>query len=184
MTDGPAPQASHPDPVRLHFIEALARRAAQQEGAARALIEARLAELRAEMTTACDAGGEHRHAAPPAPARRTPLAALLEELSAHATPSSTAPAARAADIEPPPLRHFKATRDRLVSQQRLADLQARAPRNAGPLNSQRLVHRALSLMQDVSPEYLHRFVSYVDTLLWLDQATGGGVLPEAGGKRP
>ncbi|WP_140631705.1 DUF2894 domain-containing protein [Methylibium rhizosphaerae] len=183
MTDRRAPQASPADPVRLHFIEALARRAAQQEGAARALIEARLAELRAETPPVGDTGVPHRDAAPPAPARRTPLAALLEELCAHATPSSTAPAARTADMELPPLRHFKATRDRLVSQQRLADLQARAPRNAGPLNSQRLVHRALSLMQDVSPEYLHRFVSYVDTLLWLDQATDGGVLPEAGGKR-
>jgi hypothetical protein len=177
MTEGGATEVWHGDPVRRHFIEALARRAALQEGAARALIEARLAELRAETPTAGDTAPTT-----PTTTRRTPLAALLEEL-AHATPWAAPAAGRAADIEPPPLRHFKATRDRLVSQQRLADLQARAPRNAGPLNSQRLVHRALSLMQDVSPEYLHRFVSYVDTLLWLDQATGGGVLPEAGGKR-
>ena len=29
--------------------------------------------------------------------------------------------------------------------------------------------RALQLMQDVSPDYLQRFMSYADTLLWLEQ---------------
>jgi len=33
------------------------------------------------------------------------------------------------------------------------------------------VLRSLSLMQEVSPDYLRRFLSHVDTLLWLEQAT-------------
>ena len=31
-----------------------------------------------------------------------------------------------------------------------------------------LVLRSLSLMRDLSPDYLNRFVGYVDTLLFLD----------------
>lgn len=44
------------------------------------------------------------------------------------------------------------------------------PENAGPLNSQMLVTHSLSIMRQLSPDYLNRFVSYVDTLLWLTQA--------------
>lgn len=45
-----------------------------------------------------------------------------------------------------------------------------APEDAGPLNAHRLVVKALETMQDVSPEYLGRFVNYIETLLWLEQA--------------
>ncbi len=48
------------------------------------------------------------------------------------------------------------------------------PENAGPLNSHHLVHRSLLLMRDLSPEYLNRFMTYVDTLLWVDQLNGAG----------
>ena len=44
-----------------------------------------------------------------------------------------------------------------------------APKNAGPINSHMLVLRALTLMRDISPDYLNRFTSYVDTLLALNQ---------------
>ena len=42
------------------------------------------------------------------------------------------------------------------------------PKNAGPINSHNLILRSLSMMQEISPEYLSRMVSYVDTLLLLD----------------
>ena len=44
------------------------------------------------------------------------------------------------------------------------------PAEAGPLNPQRLATRSLATMRDLSPHYLSRFVSYVDTLFWLEQA--------------
>ncbi len=50
-----------------------------------------------------------------------------------------------------------------------------APENPGPLNPQMLVIRSLVAMRDLSPEYLNRFVAYIDTLLWLDQAGGSTV---------
>jgi hypothetical protein len=44
------------------------------------------------------------------------------------------------------------------------------PENSGHLNSQMLVTRSLCIMRDLSPSYLNRFVSYIDTLLWLERA--------------
>jgi hypothetical protein len=38
------------------------------------------------------------------------------------------------------------------------------------MNSQHLVLRALQAMRDLSPDYLQGFMSYVDTLIWLEQA--------------
>ena len=45
-----------------------------------------------------------------------------------------------------------------------------APENAGPLNSHLLVIRTLNTLGEIAPDYLNRFVSYVDTLLWLEHA--------------
>lgn len=41
---------------------------------------------------------------------------------------------------------------------------AQVPADAGPLNSGVLVHRAITLMRDVSPGYLQHFIAYLDTL--------------------
>jgi hypothetical protein len=47
---------------------------------------------------------------------------------------------------------------------------ARGPANAGPLNSHALVLRSLATMREISPEYLRRFLLYVETLQWLETA--------------
>ncbi|MBE9540185.1 MAG: DUF2894 domain-containing protein [Proteobacteria bacterium] len=44
------------------------------------------------------------------------------------------------------------------------------PEGAGPLNPQKLIVQSLASMRDLSPHYLNRFVSYIDTLLWLEEA--------------
>ena len=38
------------------------------------------------------------------------------------------------------------------------------------MNSQHLVLRSLELMRDVAPDYLQGFMSYIDTLIWLEHA--------------
>ena len=48
-----------------------------------------------------------------------------------------------------------------------------APTDSGPLNPQKLAIRSLEAMRDLSPAYLGRFISYVDTLFWLER-TGDG----------
>jgi hypothetical protein len=68
------------------------------------------------------------------------------------------------------LEFFKRTWSRLSADQRLAQSRATLPDNAGPLNSQHLVHRSLVLMRDLSPEYLEHFVGYIDALQWVEQS--------------
>ncbi|MBS1191563.1 MAG: hypothetical protein H6R10_3355 [Rhodocyclaceae bacterium] len=70
------------------------------------------------------------------------------------------------------LTYFRDTWSKLGVEQQLAEALAQAPENAGPLNSHLLVLESLKRMRDISPDYLGRFMAYVDALLWLDQASG------------
>nr|WP_295079880.1 DUF2894 domain-containing protein [uncultured Roseateles sp.] len=74
-----------------------------------------------------------------------------------------------APAEPQELQFFRRTWARLSVDRQLAQSRQALPQNAGPLNSHHIVHRTLSLMQQISPAYLEHFVGYVDSLLWLDQ---------------
>ena len=47
-----------------------------------------------------------------------------------------------------------------------------APTDCGPLNPQMLAIRSLDTMRELSPRYLARFVAYIDTLFWLERASG------------
>lgn len=53
---------------------------------------------------------------------------------------------------------------------RVSKVIAAHPRTSGPLNSLRLTVESLDIMAQLSPRYLNRFVSYVDTLLWLEHS--------------
>jgi hypothetical protein len=81
--------------------------------------------------------------------------------------SSTAPAFPAGELKA--LDEVRNTWARLDAEQRLEQALAQVPANAGPLNSYQLVLRTLILMRDVSPEYLQRFMTHVDALLWLER---------------
>jgi hypothetical protein len=76
------------------------------------------------------------------------------------------------------LRYFRSCWSKLRVDQQLSQALAQAPRNAGPLNSHLLVLQSIKLMREISPEYLNRFMSYADTLLWLDQADSGSAPPQ------
>jgi hypothetical protein len=67
------------------------------------------------------------------------------------------------------VRHFRNDLARLSIDRQVAQALEQAPKNAGPINSHMLVLRSLALMRDIAPDYLDRFMSYVDTLLILDQ---------------
>lgn len=73
------------------------------------------------------------------------------------------------------LSYFRDTWSKLSVEQQLTEALAQAPENAGPLNAHLLVLESLKRMRDISPAYLNRFISYVDALLWLDQANGFGM---------
>lgn len=155
--------------VRSLFLEALERRAAAQTGQVRRLLDARLAALKAEYTQHAGArSGGPAEVTAPAPRPQGALAALAGEL-ARAHGPAPAEGAVIARRELHTLQRFRATWTRLSAEERLRQALAQVPAQAGPLNSHHLVHRALVLMQGTSPEYLQRFVPYVDALLALDQ---------------
>ena len=171
------------DRVHARFAQAFARRAGAHAGELRRVLDDKLALLRArfagsqEATTDVDTPRSIAvpHAAP------GPLAELVDHAARQKAGSvpTTATASRASTTskpdagtaaDPKTLQFFKRTWSRLSADQRLAQSRASLPDNAGPLNSHHLVHRSLTLMRELSPEYLERFVGYVDALQWLEQA--------------
>jgi hypothetical protein len=175
------------DPVRFRFMEALARRAATHHGEARRILDAKLAPLLAaygdHLEEAQRAGNPMAAGGPgtkqEAPSARGPLAELVDHIARHAPAPGDGSAANEVvpGLAPAPelktLSYFKSTWSRLSADRRLTQSLAKVPENAGPLNSHHLVHRSLLLMRDLSPEYLNRFMTYVDTLLWVDQVNAG-----------
>jgi hypothetical protein len=127
------------------------------EFAARRAVLAGLSEL-VDRLGRSPASALHTHLATPVAARppRTPMTAPLPPLKAVTT--------------------FKGTWSRLRAEQRLRQALAQVPPGAGPLNTSQLVNRALQAMRDLSPDYLDAFMSHVDTLQWLEQASGAGDL--------
>lgn len=204
--------AARLDLVGFGVIEALARRAAAQQGEARQRLMLRIEELLARhaaklpIRPAAEASDEHV-------ARRAVLAGLSElvdrlgrspgsRVPAPSPPRRTAlPGSEAPKAEPPshaapqaPRRNavaaFKGTWSRLRAEQRLRQALAQVPAMAGPLNSSHVINRTLQAMRDLSPEYLDSFMLHVDTLLWLEHASGAGDLtmcattPSEGGRGP
>lgn len=165
------------DPVRFRFIEAVARRAAAHEGEARRLLDERLRHLLAVYDADLAKAATAKKKTPPA----TPLAGGLTELLAHVAERTGVAegSATAGTSDLKSLRYFRSTWSRLSADRRLNQSQAKVPENAGPLNSQHLVHRAITLMRDASPDYLNRLMSYIDTLTWIDQANASAPPPAA-----
>lgn len=103
-------------------------------------------------------------------APRSPLAQLNQHIARLSPPGDE-------------LRSVQAFREgwaRIATEDQVTQAVQRGPENAGPLNSHMLVLRTLRLMQELSPEYLRRFVAHADSLLWLDQA--GARLKQPAGK--
>lgn len=149
------------DPLRYARIRALSRRAADRDGGLRRVLDARIAEL----ASACMASLDASHAGPARDNPRQPARNAFATLHERLTADTASPKAQAATTALDELHRASATA-RARSQVRQA-LDS-APQDAGPLNSTLLVHRALTLMRDVSPDYLQAFMGYVDTLAWLD----------------
>jgi hypothetical protein len=144
-------------------ISALQQRAVQHSGAARQAIEARLLQLRQASSLA---NAEDPAVAAPADRlsdrlsdRVSPLAALVAHMARQQPPAG----------ELKTVRDHRGTWAQLGVQQRLTQTLAQVPDNAGPLNTQRLMHQALSLMGETSPAYLQHFMAHVEALLALDQ---------------
>ena len=147
---------------RLDLIEALHARAAAHQGEARRMLEARISALVAE----CEAVPAHAAVvgtgAAPEPGV---LAALADELAARQRQRDEGAGRQ---VALPALEASRRTWARLRTEAQLRQSLEQMDEDAGPLNSGRLVHRALTLMQQCSPGYLQHFVAYVDALSSLE----------------
>lgn len=165
--------AARLDPVRARFIEALERRAASQSGTARELLNATLSELiarnSASIGDAVSAVTPKDRAPAPGPLRE--LADLMNDPANGRVRPST----------PEMLDYFRRTWATVRTESQLRQSLVQVPQNAGPLNSSSLVHRALSLMRELSPGYLQHFLSYVDALSWMEQP---GIADAVASKEP
>lgn len=133
------------------------------------------------------ADGRTSLAAKPGP-HQGPVGELLVYLNSHsvaekaqAWQQETASPAPAYP-ELPAIDYFQKTWERLRTRRQLQTSQEQVPDNAGPLNSSNLVHRSLSLMREVSPGYLQHFLTYVDTLSWLEETDASEESVGKGGK--
>lgn len=193
---GPARAAANADLVAARIIAGLASRAAAAHGEARLLLTRRVEALSAELAAATSPVGPAEQVAAAAAARSLSLAGLSELVDRLGrSPAPQAPAflptrpdaarlaavpgiATPASAAPPTslraVTAFKSTWSRLRAEQRLRQALAQVPAMAGPLNSAHVVARALQAMRELSPEYLHACMAHIDTLLWLDQASGAG----------
>jgi Protein of unknown function (DUF2894) len=93
-----------------------------------------------------------------APAEPRNLADLLAYIARHTAPAGELKA----------VRDYRGTWVRLGMEQRLRQSGTQVPDNAGPLNTQRLLHQALTVMRDASPAYFQQFMGHVETLLALE----------------
>lgn len=164
------------DPVRFHRLDALEKRAAAFDGDARALLDARLATLLegfAEILARAGeaaAASETEEASAQAPARGA-LGGLVEQLARDAQ-------ADRRGVDPELIDYFRTMWSKVRTEQQYRQSLDQVPRNAGPLNSNSLVHRSLATMRELSPEYLQQFMSYIDALAWLEDLAGGGAQPD------
>lgn len=103
-----------------------------------------------------------------------PVTALLRQqeqkvLASHGIETPSAPAADSRPRELKALRQVRAKQQSQRKRQRIEQAIHQTPSDAGPLNSHRLVTRALETLRDLSPAYLDHLVTQVDTLMWLEK---------------
>lgn len=184
--------AEQAEPVRWRFLEALARRTVATGGRARALLDARLDTLVADLATRLDARAAAAATGSPAWPAPTARSALVAPPARSAAAALAMPPARPRNPAPGPLARLATALDgdrpgpatgelqasrlfghgwaRLAAEAQLQRAQAALPPQAGPLNSERLVLAALQRLQVLSPDHLARLMAEVQALRWLARA--------------
>lgn len=184
------------DPVRFRYLEALAERMQAQPASVRQVLTHKLGEAVADYRLRVDRAQE---AAPSkakpvaidiaarSPSRSRSLLAQLNHDIAERT-RHPAPDALSHDMAGEPgspsdmksVRRFAEVWSKIATEQQLSQALTRGPELAGPLNSHNLMLRAMSLMHGLSPDYLRRFLSQADALLWLEHMNQHNALAKDG----
>lgn len=166
--------AAQRDAVGWHYIEVLDRRVRTHRGQTQALLLAKLQEALTDLQTRLSTSDAPLAIKPGLPTPSA-LALLLQDM----TPAASRPPGAAAGAwrESPRTGQFRRQLRKISVQKQVSQAIASAPQNAGPMNSHMLVVRALGLMHDISPDYLNRFMTHLDTLLCLEASGAARQLP-------
>ena len=170
------------DPIRFHYIQVLAARAGTYEGPVRRVLDAKLQVAVAALHASC-AQAKTSTAEPDSAMPSASLGDLVRHMAGHALdkPGGYAVAHTTPRTELKSVQAFRNTWSKLSADKQVVQALEQAPKNAGPINSHVVALRSLALLRDVSPDYLNRFMTYVDTLMCLSQ-NGSASLPV--GKAP
>ena len=171
------------EPARFHFMEALSNRLVELPGPVHRLLQARLQAAladyaerfaAAEQPARDDCGTRPKAAQARTLKANSSLAALNEYIrsATAARTAATRPGDTSGENELASARRFRLAWERGRVIDRMAQAASRKPAKAGPLNSHALVLDSLALMQELSPDYLRRFLAQVESLQWLEQAAG------------
>lgn len=156
------------DPVRFRYLEALAMRMQAQPAAVQQVLMNRFREAVADY--------REQAASPPSPTMQphrmapSPLTQLRRhiEVSSREAIEPSLPTDTGSPSDMKSVRRFSQVWSRISAEQQLAKALTRGPETAGPLNSHKLMLRAMSLMHTLSPDYLRRFLAQADAVLWLE----------------
>ncbi len=161
------------DPVRMHYFEVMAGRVSTHQGSVRRILDSKLTQALA--TFAERFAKERMDAKTDITILKTstharPLGDLVRYIEQHSVPSIDGESDEGTGSRPElkTTRYFRNTWSKLSVDKQVTRALEQAPKNAGPINAHMLVLRALGQMREISPDYLNRFTSYVDTLLFLD----------------
>ncbi len=162
------------DPVQFHYVEALAQRAQARQGPVRRILDGKLALALAALAQSLELAQRHAETAVATPAIADPrdsLAALARDLTQPKQVDARSDGSAGARPELKSAQYFRDTWSKISAGKQVTQALEQAPRNAGPINSHRVVLASLALMRDLSPDYLNRFMCYADSLLRLDQCS-------------
>jgi hypothetical protein len=170
--------AAQRDPLGWHYIQVLAERTRTQSGLTQVLLQAKLnsalAQLQARLAAQKKPYTPHIQPYSHTP---SPLSALLRDMAAPSAERPLSPGGHGR-MDNPRVAQFRQQLGKISVQKQVTQAIAQAPQNAGPINSHMLVLRSLGLMRELSPDYLNRFMGYVDTLFFLDSAETVKVTPK------
>ena len=155
------------DPARFHYLEVLSRRASTATGALQPILQAKLDTALADYSQRMGQAQDLRRTGAQAlPNNGLEALAELNHYIRHTTQQGHHHGPRP---ELKSVRGFREVWSKIAAIDHMDQAMVRGPENAGPLNPHMLVLRSLALMRQLSPDYLQRFLSHVDSLLWLDQ---------------
>jgi hypothetical protein len=166
------------EPVRWQYLASLAERMQAAPPGQQALLRAKLMQGMADcqVRLAQRPPASHSGAKPKRPP--SALAQLNQTVAEAAGGPPGVPGAGPARPELKSAQRFRESWAVLCAEEVVDQASTQAPQNAGPLNAHMLVLRTLGLLRDLSPDYLRRFLTHTETLMWLEgqqaRAVAGG----------